>query len=173
MRIEKVPTRLIKEIKLNLDNESINNNTIYKTNKNNSNQKFDFIKKKFLNKIKESNIFIMSNSKEEKISKLSQNINNSKYHDYNTSRYFHNEKLNSNSKNNNSCKINEIKNICQIDIFRNDRKSSNSINFNFRFNIKTDLDKLKPIESKNYRKINFNTLDTKLMISPKKKKVII
>lgn len=66
MRIEKVPTRLIKEIKLNLDNESINNNTIYKTNKNNSNQKFDFIKKKFLNKIKESNIFIMSNSKEEK-----------------------------------------------------------------------------------------------------------
>ena len=168
LRIEKVPTRLIKEIKLNLDNESINNNTIYKTNKNNSNQKFDFIKKKFLNKIKESNIFIMSNSKEEKISKLSQNINNSKYHDYNTSRYFHNEKPNSNSKNNNSCKINEIKNICQIDIFRNDRKSSNSINFNFRFNIKTDLDKLKPIESKNYRKINFNTLDTKLMISPKK-----
>lgn len=166
LKIEKLPTRLIKEIKLNLQNDSINNNIINKKIKNNSNQKFDFIKKKFLNKIKESNIFILSNSKEEKISKLSQNINNSKYHDYNTSRCFHNEKLNSNSKNNNSCKNNEIKNICQIEIFRNDRKSCNNINF--RFNIKTDLDSFKPIESKNYRKIKFNTLDTKLMISPRR-----
>lgn len=164
LRIEKVPTRLIKEIKLNLENESISNNSINKKNKNI--QKFDFIKKKFLNKIKESNIFMMSNSKEEKVSKLSQNINNSKYHDYNTSRCFHNEKLNSNSKNSNSCKNNEIKNICQIEIFRNDRKNSNNINF--RFNIKTDYDNCMPIESKNYRKIKFNTLDTKLMISPKK-----
>jgi hypothetical protein len=157
LRIEKVRTRLTKEIKLNLDNDSINNNTIYKTNKNNSNQKFDFIKKKFLNKIKESNIFIMSNSKEEKISKLSQSINSSKYYDYNTSRCFHNEKLSSNSKNNNSCKNNEIKNICKIEIFRNDRKSCNNINF--RFNFKTDFDDCIPIESKNYRKIKFSTLD--------------
>lgn len=164
LRVEKVPTRLIKEIKLNLENESISNNSINKKSKNI--QKFDFIKKKFLNKIKESNIFMMSNSKEEKVSKLSQNINNSKYHDYNTSRCFHNEKLNSNSKNSNSCKNNEIKNICQIEIFRNDRKNSNNINF--RFNIKTDYDNCIPIESKNYRKIKFNTLDTKLMISPKK-----
>ena len=168
LKIEKVPTRLIKEIKLNLENDSIINNTINKKNKNNNNQKFDFIKKKFLNKIKESNIFIMSNSKEEKISKLSQNINNSKYYDYNTSRCFHNEKLNSNSKNNNSCKNNEIKNICQIEIFRNDRKSCNNININFRFNFKTDFDDCIPIESKNYRKIKFSTLDSKLMISPKK-----
>lgn len=166
LKIEKVPTRLIKEIKLNLENDSINKNTINKRNKNNSNQKFDFIKKKFLNKIKESKIFIMSNSKEEKISKLSQNINNSKYHDYNTSRCFHNEKINSNSKNDNSCKNNEIKNICKIEIFRNDRKSCNNINF--RFNIKADLDNFRPIESKNYRKIKFNALDSKLMISPKK-----
>jgi hypothetical protein len=108
----------------------------------------------------------MSNSKEEKISKLSQNINNSKYHDYNTSRCFHNEKYNSYSKINNSCKNNEIKNVCQIEIFRNDRKICNNINF--RFNIKRELDDFKPIENKNYRKIKFNTLDSKLMISPKK-----
>ena len=166
LKVEKVPTRLIKEIKLNLENDSINNNTINKKNKNNSNHKFDFIKKKFLNKIKKSNKFIMSNSKEEKISKLSQNINNSKYHDYNTSRCFHNEKYNSYSKINNSCKNNEIKNVCQIEIFRNDRKICNNINF--RFNIKRELDDFKPIENKNYRKIKFNTLDSKLMISPKK-----
>ena len=171
LKIEKIPTRLIKEIKLNLKNDSISNNTINKTNKNNRNQKFDFIKKKFLNKIKESNIFIMSNSKEEKISKLSQNFNDSKYYDYNTSRCFHNEKLSSNSKNNSSFKNNRIKNICQIEIFRNDRNSCNNINF--RFNFKTDSDNSIPIESKNYRKIKFNTLDTKLMNSPKKESVHI
>ena len=143
----KFQTRLIKEIKLNLENNSINKNNI----KNKNEPKIYFNKKK---KLKKKTIFPEN--------KLNKNINNYKYNNSNTTRitYTNNpiDKYNSNyikNKDNNNKK-------CQIKIIKNRCYNENLYN-----NIKTDINEKRTIDN-NKLKLNKNENKNKNKLSENK-----
>lgn len=163
---EKFKTKFIKEIILDLENSSIYDSiskNSKKDNKYNSHQKNEYIKKKFLDKIKNSNIIYIPNKKEVKYKYFNKNINMNDLHEYNTSRGFFPVYNNYNSNYNNSDKNSEIKKNNNILMINKDKKNSQNINIE---DAKNGINEIKPIN--NYKKIKLNITERKLVISPKR-----
>ena len=153
---DKFHLRLNKNIKSNLRNCNLN--------------KIDINDKK-INKY--SNIFYLTNNKEEKNKKVIKNlhVNINELYENNSSRGPYSEFKNIYSNYKNSCKNNSNKkNKFLINISKNNVKDKKNKNY-FSITIKNDINYFKTIEkkeNKNHKKVKLSITDTKLIISPKK-----
>lgn len=153
---DKFHLRLNKNIKSNLRNCNLN--------------KIDINDKK-INKY--SNIFYLTNNKEEKNKKVIKNlhVNTNELYENNSSRGPYSEFKNIYSNYKNSCKNNSNKkNKFLINISKNNVKDKKNKNY-FSITIKNDINYFKTIEkkeNKNHKKVKLSITDTKLIISPKK-----
>ena len=159
------PKRLIKEMKGNSEYN----------NKNTNEFKNDFIKQKFLNKIKDGNYFFVQNKGEKKMNKINKYSNIIKYTEINTNKTI------SKDNNNFKCKYEIYKKKDNINnknkiIFKNscdeERKTIN--NLSIRSNVKSDIYKYNTIDniSNNYKK-QLNITDNKYISTTKRENNII
>ena len=162
---EKHQTKLIKEMKYIFTN---NNKT---NNRNNNNHKYDAIKKKFLNKIKDGNSIFIQNTKEDKYNKINKYSNIIKYHENNTTRALNNTKQNLNYNYNiNNNKKDSKKNNYQIKILKNsyDKERKFINNLNLKGNIKPEIYKYNTIDANNNNKKQLIIKDNTCASSTKK-----
>ena len=177
VKICKFKTRLIKQIKFNIGN----NNRNKKINKNKMEPKLDFIKKKILNKIKDSNFLTIKKSPKNKNTNSYKfygynTINRFKFPEYNTMRYSYTN--NTNYKNNPNITINhnkDKKNKYLIKIVKNsfDKAKMDNNNLNNKSNIKAEAKEFKIYNNKNnYKKLRLNIKDENYFESKKNEKFI-
>ena len=137
----------------------------------NNNSKNDFIKQKFLHKIKDGNYIFMQNKGEEKYNKINKYSNIIKYSENNITRT-------TNLVNNNlTCEyeIHKKKDIKhKIKLFKNsyDKERKMINNLNLRCNIKSDIYKYNTIDNNNNYKKQLNIIDNKYISLKKRESTI-